>query len=147
MDVQEDGGLLPDYKLKLNSYDLGVDIELNDAINRIRFEHQSDKRWHSFWYHEGNWDPKTWVDEMERDGIAERLVRHFDLKHIALYAWMPFLAADLGCIFGPSVVLFLQKRGLDLIDARRGRQVVQAEERSGGGLVVGHGDRRAGTLG
>ncbi len=47
-------------------------------------------------------------------------VRHFDLKHIALYAWMPFLAADLGCVFGPSVVLFLQKRGLDLIDARRG---------------------------
>jgi ACS family hexuronate transporter-like MFS transporter len=47
-------------------------------------------------------------------------VRHFDLKHIALYAWLPFLAADLGCIFGPSVVLFLQRRGLDLIDARRG---------------------------
>jgi ACS family hexuronate transporter-like MFS transporter len=47
-------------------------------------------------------------------------VRHFDLKHIALYAWMPFLAADLGCIFGPSVVLFLQRHGLDLIDARRG---------------------------
>jgi ACS family hexuronate transporter-like MFS transporter len=47
-------------------------------------------------------------------------VRHFDLKHIALYAWMPFLAADLGCIFGPSVVLFLQKRGWHLIDARRG---------------------------
>jgi ACS family hexuronate transporter-like MFS transporter len=47
-------------------------------------------------------------------------VRGFDLKHIALYAWMPFLAADLGCIFGPGVVLFLQKRGLDLIDARRG---------------------------
>jgi len=46
-------------------------------------------------------------------------VRGFDLKHIALYAWMPFLAADLGCIFGPSVVLFLQKRGMDLIDARR----------------------------
>ena len=39
MDVQEDGGLLPDYKLKLNSYDLGVDIELADAIQRIRFEH------------------------------------------------------------------------------------------------------------
>jgi ACS family hexuronate transporter-like MFS transporter len=47
-------------------------------------------------------------------------VRHFDLKHIALYAWMPFLAADLGSIFGPVVVLFLQRRGLDLIDARRG---------------------------
>src|SRR5689334_11649792 len=39
MDVQEDGGLVPDYRLKLNSYDLGVDIELADAIQRIRFEH------------------------------------------------------------------------------------------------------------
>jgi benzoyl-CoA-dihydrodiol lyase len=39
MDVQEDAGLLPDYRLKLNSYDLGVDIELADAIQRIRFEH------------------------------------------------------------------------------------------------------------
>ena len=39
MDVQEDGGLQPDYRLKLNSYDLGVDIELADAIQRIRFEH------------------------------------------------------------------------------------------------------------
>src|SRR5688572_29960367 len=39
MDVQEDAGLSPDYRLKLNSYDLGVDIELADAIQRIRFEH------------------------------------------------------------------------------------------------------------
>src|SRR6476661_10964893 len=39
MDVQEDAGLRDDYKLKLNSYDLGVDIELADAIQRIRFEH------------------------------------------------------------------------------------------------------------
>ena len=39
MDVSEDAGLKPDYKLKLNSYDLGVDIELADAIQRIRFEH------------------------------------------------------------------------------------------------------------
>jgi benzoyl-CoA-dihydrodiol lyase len=39
MDVKEDGGLLPDYRLKLNSYDLGVDVELADAIQRIRFEH------------------------------------------------------------------------------------------------------------
>ncbi len=38
-DIDEDGGLRPGYKLKLNSYDLGVDIELHDAINRIRFEH------------------------------------------------------------------------------------------------------------
>jgi len=39
MDVREDAGLSADYKLKLNSYDLGVDIELADAIQRIRFEH------------------------------------------------------------------------------------------------------------
>src|ERR671931_2078181 len=39
MDVREDAGLSPAYKLKLNSYDLGVDIELADAIQRIRFEH------------------------------------------------------------------------------------------------------------
>jgi benzoyl-CoA-dihydrodiol lyase len=39
MDVQEDAGLSSDYRLKLNSYDLGVDIELADALQRIRFEH------------------------------------------------------------------------------------------------------------
>jgi benzoyl-CoA-dihydrodiol lyase len=39
MAVDEDGGLRPGYKLKLNSYDLGVDIELHDALQRIRFEH------------------------------------------------------------------------------------------------------------
>ncbi|HEY8716620.1 MAG TPA: 2,3-epoxybenzoyl-CoA dihydrolase, partial [Candidatus Acidoferrum sp.] len=39
MDVSEDGGIRPGYKLKLNSYDLGVDIELYDALQRIRFEH------------------------------------------------------------------------------------------------------------
>ena len=39
MDVAEDGGLVPGYELKLNSYDLGVDIELHDAIQRLRFEH------------------------------------------------------------------------------------------------------------
>ena len=38
-DFDENGGLRPGYKLKLNSYDLGVDVELNDAVNRIRFEH------------------------------------------------------------------------------------------------------------
>jgi len=38
-DFDENGGLRPGYKLKLNSYDLGVDIELHDAVNRIRFEH------------------------------------------------------------------------------------------------------------
>ncbi len=38
-DFDENAGLRPGYKLKLNSYDLGVDIELNDAVNRIRFEH------------------------------------------------------------------------------------------------------------
>jgi benzoyl-CoA-dihydrodiol lyase len=39
MDVDEDAGIRPGYKLKLNSYDLGVDIELHDALQRIRFEH------------------------------------------------------------------------------------------------------------
>ena len=39
LDVREDGGLKPGYELKLNSYDLGVDIELHDALQRIRFEH------------------------------------------------------------------------------------------------------------
>jgi benzoyl-CoA-dihydrodiol lyase len=39
MDVNEDAGLKPGYKLKLNSYDLGVDIELADAVQRLRFEH------------------------------------------------------------------------------------------------------------
>src|SRR5204862_5771772 len=39
LDVQEDGGIRPGYKLKLNSYDLGVDIELHDALQRVRFEH------------------------------------------------------------------------------------------------------------
>jgi benzoyl-CoA-dihydrodiol lyase len=39
MDVDEDRALVPGYKLKLNSYDLGVDIELHDALQRIRFEH------------------------------------------------------------------------------------------------------------
>jgi benzoyl-CoA-dihydrodiol lyase len=39
MDVSEDGGLRPGYELKLNSYDLGVDVELYDAIQRLRFEH------------------------------------------------------------------------------------------------------------
>ena len=42
-DFDENGGLRPGYKLKLNSYDLGVDIELHDAINRIRFEHPEVK--------------------------------------------------------------------------------------------------------
>ncbi len=43
LDVDEDGGLRPGYKLKLNSYDLGVDIELHDALQRIRFEHPEVK--------------------------------------------------------------------------------------------------------
>ena len=39
MDVDEEGGIRPGYRLKLNSYDLGVDIELHDPLQRIRFEH------------------------------------------------------------------------------------------------------------
>ena len=43
LDINEDGGIKPGYKLKLNSYDLGVDIELHDAVNRVRFEHPAVK--------------------------------------------------------------------------------------------------------
>jgi benzoyl-CoA-dihydrodiol lyase len=43
LDIDEEGGIKPGYKLKLNSYDLGVDIELHDALNRIRFEHPAVK--------------------------------------------------------------------------------------------------------
>jgi ACS family hexuronate transporter-like MFS transporter len=46
-------------------------------------------------------------------------VRHMDLKHIALFAWIPFLAADFGCVFGGLVAMTLQKHGLSVIDARR----------------------------
>ena len=45
--------------------------------------------------------------------------RHFDLAHIAMFAWLPFLAADLGCLCGPTIVLFLQRRGMGLITARK----------------------------
>jgi ACS family hexuronate transporter-like MFS transporter len=53
-------------------------------------------------------------------------VRHFDIKQIALFAWMPFLAADLGCMFGPAIVLALQRRGVSLINARRSAFTVGA---------------------
>ena len=46
-------------------------------------------------------------------------VRHLDLKQFALFAWLPFLGADLGCMFGGVVVAALQKRGVGLINARR----------------------------
>jgi ACS family hexuronate transporter-like MFS transporter len=47
-------------------------------------------------------------------------VRHFDLKQIALFAWMPFLAADFGCIFGGAVAMALQKRrGVSIVNGRR----------------------------
>ncbi|HEX3488007.1 MAG TPA: hypothetical protein VHU92_01650, partial [Streptosporangiaceae bacterium] len=39
LDVAEDGGITGGYELKMNSYDLGVDIELHDAVQRLRFEH------------------------------------------------------------------------------------------------------------
>jgi ACS family hexuronate transporter-like MFS transporter len=47
-------------------------------------------------------------------------VRHMDLRHIAMFAWLPFLAADFGCVFGGLAAMTLQKRlGISLIDARR----------------------------
>lgn len=46
-------------------------------------------------------------------------VRGFDLAQIAMFAWLPFIAADLGCLFGPAVAAWLHRRGVGLIDARR----------------------------
>jgi MFS transporter, ACS family, hexuronate transporter len=62
-------------------------------------------------------------------------VRHFDLKQIALFAWMPFLAADLGCLFGGALVIFLQKRGVSLITARKWAFTVGALLMMGMGFV------------
>lgn len=45
--------------------------------------------------------------------------RGFDLTHLAVFAWLPFLAADLGCLFGPALATFFHRRGVALIDARR----------------------------
>jgi ACS family hexuronate transporter-like MFS transporter len=46
-------------------------------------------------------------------------VRHFDLKRIALFAWLPFLAADFGSMFGGFIALQLQRRGVSLLNSRR----------------------------
>jgi len=54
-------------------------------------------------------------------------VRHFDLKQIALFAWLPFLAADIGCMFGGTISHALQRWfGIGLINARRGAFTVGA---------------------
>jgi ACS family hexuronate transporter-like MFS transporter len=53
-------------------------------------------------------------------------VRGFDLKQIALFAWLPFLAADIGCLFGGTISIALQKRGVSLINARRSAFTVGA---------------------
>ena len=45
--------------------------------------------------------------------------RGFDLKQIAMFAWLPFVTADIGCMAGPTIVLWLQRRGIGLINARR----------------------------
>jgi ACS family hexuronate transporter-like MFS transporter len=58
-------------------------------------------------------------------------VRGFNLKEIALTAWLPFLAADLGCMFGGVVVAYLQRKGVGLINARRGAFTL------GAGLMTG----------
>jgi ACS family hexuronate transporter-like MFS transporter len=45
--------------------------------------------------------------------------RGFDLKQIAMFAWLPFVAADLGCMAGPAIAAWLQRRGMGLINARK----------------------------
>jgi len=61
--------------------------------------------------------------------------RHFDLKQIAMFAWMPFLAADFGCLCGGAIVMALQKRGVDLINARRWAFTVGASLMTGMAFV------------
>lgn len=53
-------------------------------------------------------------------------VRGFNLKELAMTAWLPFLAADLGCMSGGVIVAFLQKRGVGLINARKGAFTIGA---------------------
>jgi len=53
-------------------------------------------------------------------------VRHFDLKQIALFLWLPFLGADIGCLFGGTLALWLQRLGVSLINARRGAFTIGA---------------------
>ncbi|MEO8623773.1 MAG: MFS transporter [bacterium] len=62
-------------------------------------------------------------------------VRHFDLQAIALFAWLPFLAADFGSMFGGLVVLQLQKRGVGLLNARRSAFTLGAVMMTGVGFV------------
>jgi ACS family hexuronate transporter-like MFS transporter len=63
-------------------------------------------------------------------------VRQFDLKQIALFAWLPFLAADIGCMFGGTISIALQKYGnVSLINARRGAFTVGACMMVGVGFV------------
>jgi len=62
-------------------------------------------------------------------------VRGFDLGQIAMFAWLPFVAADLGCLFGPTLAMFLQRRGLSLINARRSAFTVGAVLMIGIGFV------------
>jgi ACS family hexuronate transporter-like MFS transporter len=45
--------------------------------------------------------------------------RGFDIKHMALYGWMPWLMADIGCMVGPTIAWWLQKRGVSLVNGRR----------------------------
>lgn len=61
--------------------------------------------------------------------------RGFDMAHIAMLAWLPFLAADAGCLFGPAVASHLQSRGVTLINARRLTFTLGAVMMMGVGLV------------
>ncbi|PXA97722.1 MFS transporter [Nostoc sp. 3335mG] len=53
-------------------------------------------------------------------------VRGFDLAQIAMFAWLPFVAADIGCLAGPAAAAWLRRRGVGLINARRGAFTIGA---------------------
>jgi ACS family hexuronate transporter-like MFS transporter len=65
--------------------------------------------------------------------------RGFDLKHIALYGWLPWLTADIGCLMGPTIAWWLQKRGVSLVNGRRWAFTFGAL------LMTGHDVRRHGA--
>lgn len=114
----------------------GQEHALRSAERRPSFLHIAGQR--NFWgialprfFADPTWGTLTlWLP------LYLSTVRHMDLKHIALSAWVPFLAADFGCVFGGVVSAGLQKfGGASLINARRGAFTLGAVMMMGVGFV------------
>ncbi|MEP6732621.1 MAG: MFS transporter [bacterium] len=97
----------------------GQELQLRDDGARPSFLHILRRR--NFW---GIAIPRfladpTWGTLTFWMPLYLTTVRHFDLRQIAMFAWLPFLAADFGSVFGGLLVMRLQKRDVRLLDARR----------------------------